>query len=113
MELRRPLTAAAASSLLVALTFVPSASAADDEPSQVQRAAATSQSSSRTISETPDGAAVSTDAADTGTGRTDSDLNLADTGSIDTDPYLWGGTAFIGVGAILVLFARRRQFGDL
>ena len=33
---------------------------------------------------------------------------LADTGSIDTTPYLIGGTAFLGMGAALVMNATRR-----
>ena len=36
-------------------------------------------------------------------------LNLADTGSVDTTPYLVGGSAFLAMGAGLVVFSRRRS----
>lgn len=35
-------------------------------------------------------------------------LDLADTGSIDTEPYVIGGSAFLVVGAALVVDATRR-----
>lgn len=90
MELRRPLTAAAASSVLIALMFVPSASATAEAPAQD---AATVESQTAGAVE-------------------DGDLHLADTGSINTTPYLLGGTAFLGLGTGLILFARRRELAD-
>jgi hypothetical protein len=36
-------------------------------------------------------------------------LALADTGSVDTTPYLVGGSAFLGIGAALVAYAMRRS----
>lgn len=86
MELRRPLTAAAASSVLIALMFVPSASATGDAPAQTSNDQVTAET-------------------DAGGGE----LNLAATGSIDTTPYVLAGTAFLGVGTGLVLYARRRE----
>ncbi|MFD9796749.1 hypothetical protein ACFWXK_38030 [Streptomyces sp. NPDC059070] len=81
---RRPLlTATAAGSLLCALWFVPSANATDAGPRS--------------------DAARSTSASAAG-----SDLALADTGSVDTSPYLFGGTAFLGLGAGFVVFSVRR-----
>lgn len=86
MELRRPLTATVASAVLIALMFVPSASASDD----------TSGAESR-----PQDASAQQ-------GTDGSGLNLAATGSIDTTPYVLAGTAFLGAGTGLVLLSRRR-----
>ncbi|MEV5505741.1 hypothetical protein [Streptomyces orinoci] len=36
-------------------------------------------------------------------------LNLADTGSVDTTPYLVGGVAFVATGGVLVTGAVRRS----
>ncbi|MGP9018966.1 hypothetical protein ACT1U9_11205 [Streptomyces sp. BR1] len=84
---RRPLlTATAAGSLLCALWFVPSANATD-APGKPQPAPA---HSSATAS------------------GTEADPALADTGSVDTSPYLFGGTLFLGVGAGFVAFSVRR-----
>lgn len=84
MELRRPLTAAAAAGVLLALMFVPSGSAS---------------------AEAPGPAASAPTPADAG-------LDLADTGSINTTPYIVGGAAFLGVGTALVTFARRRELDE-
>jgi hypothetical protein len=73
--------AAAAASVLAALYFVPSASASP------QHAPATSTH------------AVPASAQH---------LDLADTGSIDTKPYVIGGSAFLVAGAALVVDATRR-----
>ncbi|MCP3818994.1 hypothetical protein NLX86_12980 [Streptomyces sp. A3M-1-3] len=85
MSARRPLlTATAAGTLLCALWFVPSANATaeaeKDEAAAGKAAAASSEEH----------------------------LSLADTGSVDTTPYLIGGTAFLGVGAGFVAFSMRR-----
>ncbi|GAA3048052.1 hypothetical protein GCM10020000_30310 [Streptomyces olivoverticillatus] len=42
------------------------------------------------------------------TGNTQ-DLALADTGSVDTTPYLFGGVAFVAAGGALVTGALRRS----
>ncbi|MFI1098828.1 hypothetical protein [Streptomyces melanogenes] len=82
---RRPLlTATAAGSLLCALWFVPSANATDGKP--------------------PSAPAHSAAA----TAGTEADLALADTGTVDTSPYLFGGTLFLGLGAGFVAFSVRR-----
>lgn len=81
--------AAAAASVLAALYFVPSASAspADDGPARAE----TSQS------------------AHAGTADPSAQLGgLADTGAIDTKPYIVGGAAFLVAGAGLVFTAGRR-----
>ncbi|MGW6394673.1 hypothetical protein ACWFR1_30135 [Streptomyces sp. NPDC055103] len=81
---RRPLlTATAAGSLLCALWFVPSANATD-EHGGVR-------------------VGVVQDDATTGGAR------LAETGNLDTTPYLLGGTGFLGVGAGFVALAMRRR----
>lgn len=38
-----------------------------------------------------------------------SDTQLADTGSINTTPYIVGGTLFLGVGAGFVAYSVRRE----
>ncbi|GAA0580310.1 hypothetical protein [Streptomyces crystallinus] len=82
---RRPLlTATAAGSLLCALWFVPSANATDGKPQS-----APARSTSAAPGPETEGA-------------------LADTGTVDTSPYLFGGTAFLGLGAGFVAFSVRR-----
>ncbi len=34
---------------------------------------------------------------------------LAETGSVDTTPYLIGGTGFLGIGAAFVAYSVRRR----
>jgi hypothetical protein len=81
---RRPLlTATAAGTLLCALWFVPSANATADREA-VQRQQSGADASSQ-------------------------DLVLAETGSVDTTPYLVGGTAFLGIGAGFVAYSVRRR----
>ncbi|MCX5177326.1 hypothetical protein [Streptomyces virginiae] len=117
MSARRPLlTALGATTLLAALWFVPSAGA-------------TSAGAEETRSGVPAGANAAR-AATGATGSADSDAGsdapgtvtgtasgpgsrpqslLADTGSVDTAPYLLGGTLFLGVGAGFVAFSIRRS----
>ncbi|MFE2425400.1 LPXTG cell wall anchor domain-containing protein [Streptomyces sp. NPDC059373] len=78
--------AAAAATVLGALYFVPNASASAEH---VTTKAATT---------------VKTSAATAGNQE-----QLADTGSADTTPYLIGGTAFLGMGAALLVNATRRS----
>jgi hypothetical protein len=82
----RPYVAAAAASVLAALYFVPSASAssshAEAAPSSVTAQATTTTAQSG---------------------------DLADTGAIDTKPYVIGGAVFLMAGAGLVLNAGRRS----
>lgn len=106
---RRPLlTASAAGAMLLALWFVPSANATVEEG----RAPAAEQAGDRTQGQSP--AEEADPAADSGpsAGETVTDaeeLALADTGSVDTTPYLLGGTLFLGLGAALVSSAGRRS----
>ncbi|MER7107974.1 hypothetical protein [Streptomyces sp. NPDC000229] len=84
---RRPLlTATAAGTLLGALWFVPSANATVEQPPAERHETRTAAASSAKSPE----------------------LALADTGSVDTTPYLIGGAAFLGIGTGLVAFAVRR-----
>ncbi|WP_093803347.1 hypothetical protein [Streptomyces sp. Wb2n-11] len=93
MSARRPLlTATAAGTLLCALWFVPSANATAEKETPAQPPA---QSQPR-----PQFQQAGMSAS--------RDLALADTGSVDTTPYLIGGTAFLGVGAGFVAFSMRR-----
>ncbi|MGV9311546.1 hypothetical protein ACWDR0_05060 [Streptomyces sp. NPDC003691] len=83
----RPLvTAAAAGSLLCALWFVPSANATSERP-PAERAYSTSADPASAVG---------------------APLRLAETGSIDTTPYLLGGAGFLGVGIAFVTYAVRR-----
>ncbi|WP_432072037.1 hypothetical protein [Streptomyces wuyuanensis] len=138
---RRPLlTAAAAGSLLCALWFVPSANATGDaesgQPDRTRSGASASgaaggahdgvadgvrdtspadgalaSSAAAGTADTPAPHAVPADAEDPQGGA--QDLSLADTGSVDTTPYLVGGTLFLGVGAGFVSYAARRSGGRL
>ncbi|MFF3749929.1 hypothetical protein ACFYYH_05605 [Streptomyces sp. NPDC002018] len=93
---RRPLlTATAAGTLLCALWFVPSANATDERGEPAQVSAATAQRLS----------AGDSDASDR-----PRHLALADTGTgVDTTPYLFGGTAFLMIGAGFVAYSVRRD----
>ncbi len=92
MASRRSLTTttAAAAGVLIALCFVPSASATP--------VAGTGQTGTVSHAAAPAGATTTQPAAH----------DLADTGAIDTTPYLVGGTGFLAVGGALLLVARRR-----
>jgi hypothetical protein len=85
----RPYVAAAAASVLAALYFVPSATASPPHD------AAPAKPATRHTAPANSPSAQS--------------LGLADTGSIDTKPYVVGGAAFLVVGAGLVLNAGRRS----
>ncbi|MEU2711109.1 hypothetical protein [Streptomyces sp. NPDC007205] len=98
---RRPLlTATAAGTLLCALWFVPSAKAS--------QAPAGAHTESATTHVTQQARAVSQAAADSARDAAD-DTELADTGSLDTTPYVVGGTLFLGVGAGFVVYSVRRE----
>ncbi|MFE6776380.1 hypothetical protein [Streptomyces sp. NPDC057702] len=87
---RRPLlTAAAAGALLCALWFVPSANASGDEP-------AIRQSPARSASVPGPRAPAQ-------------EVRLADSGGVDTTPYVVGGAGFLGLGATMVAVSLRRS----
>ncbi|ASY34679.1 hypothetical protein STTU_4253 [Streptomyces sp. Tu6071] len=79
---RSLLTATASAAVLCALSFVPSAQDAAAAPAHTQVAAATT--------------------------ATADEHRLADTGGVDTTPYLVGGLASLGIGAACVTVAVRR-----
>ncbi|MFF4210059.1 LPXTG cell wall anchor domain-containing protein [Streptomyces sp. NPDC001796] len=92
---RTLLTATAAGTLLGALWFVPSANATQSTPESPR--IATSTTTDRT-----------TTGAIDATGAT-AHTQLADTGSVDTTPYVIGGTLFLGLGAGFVTYSIRRE----
>ncbi|CAM5426433.1 hypothetical protein [Streptomyces abikoensis] len=88
MTARRPLlTAVAAGSLLCAVWFMPSANAT---ASRADRPAV------RTAPAAPPAQA------------SEQQLSLADSGSVDTTPYVFGGVALVAAGGALVTVAVRR-----
>ena len=96
---RRPLlTATAAGTLLAALWFVPSANATQGSPARTQPSTVTT-TQARATSQLGD--SETTTSAD--------DTQLADTGSIDTTPYVVGGTFFLTLGAGFVVYSVRRE----
>lgn len=105
MSARRPLlTALGATTLLAALWFVPSAGATSPGAEESRSGAPAGANPAGPTTEGPDG----TGAADAPAARTQT-LALADTGSVDTTPYLLGGTLCLGVGAGFVVFSVRRS----
>ncbi|MFJ8788058.1 LPXTG cell wall anchor domain-containing protein [Streptomyces sp. NPDC102462] len=100
---RRPLlTATAAGTLLGALWFVPSANATPDAPARTQSPAAQITQQARAVS--------ATDAADAPAADGTADgVELADTGSFDTTPYVVGGTVLLALGAGFVGYSVRRE----
>lgn len=90
---RSTLTALGATTLLAALWFVPSAGAAPEH--------AKAASGAPTAANTRVQAASAPAPAPA--------LALADTGGVDTTPYLLGGTLFLGAGAGFVAFSVRRS----
>jgi hypothetical protein len=89
------LTATAAGTLLGALWFVPSANATQDEPTP-------SVSASTSATTTTNAVQMSTESGE-------EHAQLADTGSVDTTPYIVGGTLFLGLGAGFITYSVRRE----
>ncbi|MFI8265158.1 hypothetical protein [Streptomyces sp. NPDC085665] len=129
MSARRPLlTALGATSLLAALWFVPSANAtapgsAGSESATSSDSAGSSDSGSGSSSGYGSAAPESANTAGAGSVTTlgpgasgataqsagQVPLGLADTGGIDTTPYLLGGTLCLGLGAGFVTYSVRRS----
>ena len=106
---RSLLTATAAGTLLGALWFVPSANATQDEPVDH---ASTPASASASPSADPSAGTGTTTTVDGTAAEPQSDgepTRLADTGSIDTTPYVIGGTVLLGLGAGFVTYSVRRE----
>ncbi|GGN81691.1 hypothetical protein GCM10011579_068540 [Streptomyces albiflavescens] len=96
------LTATAAGTLLGALWFVPSANATQDEPTP----SASASTSATTTTTTTNAVQTSTES---GTVSSEEHTLLADTGSVDTTPYIVGGTLFLGLGAGFITYSVRRE----
>ncbi|MEU9979650.1 hypothetical protein [Streptomyces sp. NPDC050856] len=106
---RRPLlTTTAAGTLLAALWFVPSANATVEQPPAEQGTRATTHAGTATAGAAVTGAGSERSGLPAGPSGSRQGLVLADTGSVDTTPYLMGGVAFLAAGAGLVSFAVRR-----
>ncbi|MFF8537054.1 hypothetical protein ACF07B_34695 [Streptomyces sp. NPDC015532] len=118
---RSLLTATAAGTLLGALWFVPSANATQNAPTPASTApssAAPASTASAPASTASARASAGTDgdgtralSGDEGphTLSGDNGTRLADTGAVDTTPYLVGGTLFLGLGAGFVTYSVRRE----
>ncbi|MFJ6834565.1 hypothetical protein [Streptomyces sp. NPDC091209] len=100
---RSLLTATAAGTLLGALWFVPSANATQDVPTP----SATAPSSAPSVTTVTRNSTESESGPRTLSG--DDGTRLADTGAVDTTPYLVGGTLFLGLGAGFVTYSVRRE----
>ncbi|MFI6145215.1 hypothetical protein [Streptomyces sp. NPDC051109] len=122
MSARRPLlTALGATSLLAALWFVPSANATapgstGSESSMSSGSGSGSGSGAPESANTAGTGSVTTLAPNSPDASGDSarsagqvPLGLADTGGIDTTPYLLGGTLCLGLGAGFVAYSVRRS----
>ncbi|MCH5672992.1 LPXTG cell wall anchor domain-containing protein [Streptomyces gilvus] len=106
---RSLLTATAAGTLLGALWFVPSANASQDTPARTQPSATATTQARVTSARTSE---TSADSANSGSAQENSaqeNTELADTGSIDTTPYVVGGTLFLTLGAGFVVYSVRRE----
>ncbi|MET7482545.1 hypothetical protein [Streptomyces sp. NPDC005538] len=96
------LTATAAGTLLGALWFVPSAHATVTDQARAETSATPApQVTQQARVTSTDGATGATTASD--------DTQLADTGSPNTTPYIFGGTLFLGLGAGFVAYSVRRE----
>jgi hypothetical protein len=110
--LRPLLTATAAGGLLAALWFVPSANAtveAADPPKQRTGQVQQAQQAAHGPNADAAGSAKGSAGTPASSSAADTSLALADTGSVDTTPYLIGGTAFLGLGAGFVAYSVRRR----
>ncbi|WP_443064865.1 cell wall protein [Streptomyces sp. NBC_00576] len=125
---RSLLTATAAGTLLGALWFVPSANATAEKSVERQHRADTSMSTmsdfTRQISVTKTNTSTSTTTGTSTSGSTttatststttsdsaaDDGTRLADTGTFDTTPYVYGGTLSLALGAGFVVYSLRRE----
>ncbi|CAM5561075.1 hypothetical protein SAVIM338S_04643 [Streptomyces avidinii] len=97
---RSALTALGATTLLAALWFVPSANAT--APGHDNGASGTPAAANAQVN-------VRSAAAGAGAATAEDSLELADTGGVDTTPYLLGGTLCLGLGAGFVTFSVRRS----
>ncbi|MEU6314535.1 hypothetical protein [Streptomyces sp. NPDC047014] len=110
MSARRPLlTALGATTLLAALWFVPSAGATSPGAEEHVSGVPAGANAFAADSGAPGGPGTVALQAGARTEPAAQPLTLADTGSVDTTPYILGGTLFLGVGAAAVAFSVRRS----
>ncbi|MFB7781661.1 hypothetical protein ACFY0N_04550 [Streptomyces vinaceus] len=129
MSARRPLlTALGATTLLAALWFVPSAGATapgstgsdssdstapsgsgSDSGSGSAAPGAANTAGAGSVTTLVSGSHDGSGSGDTAQSAGQVPLGLADTGGIDTTPYLLGGTLCLGLGAGFVTFSVRRS----
>ncbi|MEU3062292.1 hypothetical protein AB0P12_30195 [Streptomyces subrutilus] len=108
MSARRPLlTALGATTLLGALWFVPSAGAT--APGAGPGDSGVPAPANHAVRANAAAAASTTVTTTRTAGQPPAPLLLADTGSVDTAPYLLGGALCLGVGAGFVTFSVRRS----
>ncbi|MFC7262301.1 hypothetical protein [Streptomyces lutosisoli] len=105
---RSLLTATAAGTLLGALWFVPNANATQDKPTPSVSASTSANTANTSTSATTTTNAVQA-STESSTESGGDDTQLADTGSVDTTPYVVGGTLFLGLGAGFVTYSVRRE----
>ncbi|WP_327264144.1 hypothetical protein OG444_24220 [Streptomyces sp. NBC_01232] len=109
MSARRPLlTALGATTLLAALWFVPSAGATSPGATETRSGVPTGANAAGTATDATDSSGAPGTVTGTSAEPAAQPL-LAATGSVDTTPYLLGGTLFLGVGAGFVAFSVRRS----
>lgn len=112
MSARRPLlTALGATTLLAALWFVPSAGATAPEAPGSSSGVPVGANAAEAADGAEQTGTITGSAPSASAGRAQSPLSLADTGSVDTTPYLLGGTFCLGVGAAFVAYSVRRRPG--
>ncbi|WP_371617582.1 hypothetical protein [Streptomyces sp. NBC_00454] len=99
---RSTLTALGATTLLAALWFVPSANAT--APGHAGNAG-----THAAVGAQVQAGSVSTISTVSTLSTAEASLALADTGSVDTTPYLLGGTLCLGLGAGFVTYSVRRS----
>ncbi|MEW2584249.1 hypothetical protein [Streptomyces virginiae] len=111
MSARRPLlTALGATTLLAALWFVPSAGATAPDAAESSSGVPVGANAAEGADTAARTGTITGSAPSASGGRAQS-LSLADTGSVDTTPYLLGGTFCLGMGAAFVAYSVRRRPG--
>ncbi|MFD9339647.1 hypothetical protein ACFWBF_35495 [Streptomyces sp. NPDC060028] len=101
------LTALGATTLLAVLWFVPSANAT--APGHAKDASGASAASGLSGQNAGSAEVTQTTEVTEVAAAAEASLGLADTGAVDTTPYVLGGTLCLGLGAGFVTFSVRRS----